>query len=470
MNSDQQSSQSSDEATEIQDVEPKSVLTRGKKNQAKTQDKILKIYKSLPSYFEQMLDLIEIFVDRLSPRTSPQLAQQNALHDLDTPLRARWVLRIIILGLLLLLVWAAIGKIDQVTRAQAVLIPTDRLQLVQSSDGGVLTELYVKEGQVVKAGDILAVLQKERAAAAVADSRAKVAALRITLARLHAEVYGKPLLFEQDLLSYTEYIRNQTDLYNKRQTAFKDDVRALENILVLARDELNINRQLEATGDVSRAEVLRLQRGVADIQAQLSSKRNKYFQDAQTEMTKAQEDLSTQNEQLKDRTQVLEHTELIAPMDSVVNNIKVTTVGGVVKPGETVIELLPTRDDLVAEAKIPPADMAFIALGQTASIKIDAYDASIYGGLRGVVDYISADALFAEKANPGVPIGPNNPPIYYTVRVRITGAEFKGNKANEIKLRSGLTASVEIKAQERSVLSYLTKPINKTFGQALGER
>ena len=143
---------------------------------------------------------------------------------------------------------------------------------------------------------------------------------------MHAEVYGKPLAFDQDLLQYTEYIRNQTDLYNKRQTAFKDDIHALLNILSLAEDELRINHQLEVTGDVSRVEVLRLQRGVADIKAQLASKRNKYFQDAQTEMTKAQEDLSSQSEQLKDRVQVLEHTELVAPVDAVVNSIKVTTL------------------------------------------------------------------------------------------------------------------------------------------------
>jgi len=313
--------------------------------------------------------------------------------------RARWVLRTIILGLLALLTWAAIGRIDQVTRAQAVLMAADRTQLVQSPEGGVLTLLHVKEGQMVQAGQLLATLQKDRAAAAVSDSRAKVAALRITLARLHAEVYGTPLVFDEALRTYTDYIRNQTDLYNKRQIAFKDDIRALENILVLAEDELRINRQLEASGDVSRTEVLRLQRSAADIKAQLASKRNKYFQDAQAEMTKAQEDLSTQSEQLKDRAQLLEHTELVAPMDAVVNSIKVTTLGGVVKPGETVLELLPTGDERVVEAKIPPADMAFVAIGQAASIKIDAYDASIYGGLTGIVDYISADALFADKAN-----------------------------------------------------------------------
>lgn len=366
------------------------------------------------------------------------------------------------LGLLLLLLWSAVGKIDQVTRAQAQIIAAERTQLVQSSDGGVLTQLHVKEGDVVKAGQLLATLQKERAAAAVSDSSAKVAALHITLARLHAEVYGKPLVFDKELLVYGDYIRNQTDLYNKRQTAFKDDIRAMQDILALGEDELRINRQLEASGDVSRAEILRLQRSVADIRAQLASKRNKYFQDAQAEMTKAQEELSTQTEQLRDRSQVLEHTELVAPIDAVVNNIKVNTLGGVVRPGDTVMELLPTGDNLIAEAKIPPADIAFVSLGQDASVKLDAYDSSIFGALQGKVSYISSDVLTEETRQ--------GPFMYYRVRIRLTGAEFKGDKANEIHLRPGLTASVEIKAMERTVLSYLTKPIAKTFSQSLGER
>ena len=400
-------------------------------------------------------------ITTVAPKPAPPTPQSH-IDDLLQPSRARWSLRVMAVGLVFLVAWAAVGKIDQVTRAQAQIIASDRTQLVQSPDGGVLTQLHVKEGDVVKAGQLLATLQKERAAAAVSDSSAKVAALRITLARLHAEVYEKPLAFEPGLLQYGEYIRNQTDLYNKRLTAFKDDVRALENILLLAEDELNINRQLEKSGDVSRAEILRLQRSVADIKAQLASKRNKYFQDAQTEMTKAQEELSTQTEQLRDRSQVLEHTELVAPMDAVVNNIKINTLGGVVRPGDTVIELLPTGDNLIAEAKIPPADIAFVALGQDASVKLDAYDSSIFGAMHGKVSYISPDVLTEETRQ--------GPFMYYRVRIRLTGTEFKGDKADEIHLRPGLTASVEIKAMERTVLSYLTKPITKTFSQSMGER
>ena len=407
-------------------------------------------------------NLLGGFVGFFFPRSAVDSTAASSLYDLNAPKRSRWSIRVMVVGILLLLLWASVGKIDQVTRAQAQIIASERTQVVQSSDGGVLTQLHVKEGDVVKAGQPLATLQKERAAAAVSDSLAKVAALNITLARLQAEVYSKPLVFDKELLTYTDYIRNQTDLYNKRQTAFNDDVRALREILTLAEDELNINRRLEQSGDVSRAEILRLQRSVADIKAQLAGKRNKYFQDAQAEMTKAQEDLSSQTEQLRDRSQVLEHTELVAPVDAIVNNIKVSTLGGVVRAGDTVMELLPTGDNLIAEAKIPPADIAFVAMGQDASVKLDAYDSSIYGALHGKVIYISPDVLTEETRQ--------GPFIYYRVRIRITGSEFKGDKAKEIQLRPGLTASVEIKAMERTVLSYLTKPIYKTFSQSMGER
>jgi len=180
------------------------------------------------------------------------------IGDIPSPKDARWTLRVGVIGLIALVSWAAVGKIDQVTHAQAQIIASARTQVVQSPDGGVMTMLHVKEGDVVKAGQLLVTLQKERAASAVSDSNSKVAALRITLARLHAEVYGVDLKFDPSLLAYTDYIRNQSQLYQKRQTAFKEDISALENILSLAEDELRINRQLEATGDVSRADILRL--------------------------------------------------------------------------------------------------------------------------------------------------------------------------------------------------------------------
>lgn len=370
--------------------------------------------------------------------------------------------RFMAIGIILLLVWAGLSNIEQVTRAQAQIITHARTQLVQSPDGGVMTKLHVKEGDEVKAGQVLVTLQKERAQAAVSDTSAKVAALRITLARLQAEVYEKPLKFEADLTHYAEYIRNQRDLYNKRQTAFHDDIKSVTELLRLAEEELKMNAKLEATGDVSRAEVIRLQRSVADFRAQIINKRNKYFQDAQAEMTKAQEELSTQSEQLRDRRQILEQTELVAPADAIVNNIRVNTLGGVVRAGDTIMELLPSTKNLLVEAKVASSDIAFIALNQDASIKLDAYDSSIYGSLHGIVTYISPDILVEETKQ--------GPFSYFRVHINLTETEFKGPRAKEIKVRPGLGASVDIKAMDRTVLSYLIKPISKTLSKSMGER
>lgn len=400
---------------------------------------------------------------QVESKSGPHQAKPGQmLGDLSEPRRARWSLRLMWLGLASMVVWASVAKIDQVTRAQAQLIAAARTQLVQTPDGGVVTKLHVKEGDEVQADQLLVTLEKERATAAVSDSSSKVAALRITLARLQAEVYQRPLRFDAELQPYSEFIRNQTDLYNRRRQAIDDDLTALQSMLVLAESELAINRKLEATGDVSRAEILRLQRSVADLRAQQANKRNKYFQDAQAEMTKAQEELNTQTEMLRDRTQVLEQTELRAPMNGIVNNIKVNTLGGVVRPGDTVMELLPTGADLIAEAKVTTTDIAFLAVGQMASVKLDAFDSSIFGSMSGVVEYISPDVL-TEQTQQG-------PVFFYRVHIRITGSEFKGERANQIQVRPGLTAQVDIKAMERTVLSYLTKPIIKTLSESMGER
>lgn len=376
--------------------------------------------------------------------------------------KARWVLRTAMVGIVLVAVWAGIAKVDQVTRAPAQIIAVARTQVVQSADGGVITAIHVKDGERVKKGQKLVTLEKARAQAAMDESRAKVAALRITVARLSAEVYGQPLRFAPDLASYSDYIRNQTSLYNKRKTAIDEDVAALKKILLLAQKELSMNKALEESGDVSRAEILRLERSVADIGAQIANKKNKYFQDAQAELTKAQEDLNTVTEQLRDRTQLFEHTELEAPADGIIKDIRTTTVGAVVRAGDVVIEILPTGEDLIAEAKIVPADIAFVKVGQPASVKLDAYDYSIFGSMTGEVAYISADTLTEETRQ--------GPLVYYRVRIRIRGTEFKGKNADRIEVRPGMTANVEIKAMERSVLSYLVKPIAKTLMESLGER
>lgn len=378
------------------------------------------------------------------------------------PKRASLALKAIALSLCLLLVWAALAKIDQVTRAPAQFIAAERTQIVQSPESGVIHAIHVKEGDEVKLGQLLVTLEKERASAAVDDSKSKVAALRASIVRLEAELFNRPLSFSADLQVYPEYISNQRQLFMRRQTALQEEVSSLQNIRRIAEQELSINEKLIPTGDVSKAEVLRLQKGVADIRAQISNRRNKYFQETQADLTKAQEELSTFQEQLRDRLQVLEHTELLAPSNGVINNIRTSTLGAVLRPGDVAMEILPTGGDLLAEAKVSPVDIAFVQPGQEALVKVDAFDSTVFGGLRGTVNYISPDVL-REETKEGVK-------SYYRVHVLVKTTEFKGKKAGEILLRPGMTGQVEIKALERTVLSYLTKPLVKTLGESFGER
>ncbi|OBX47966.1 Type I secretion system membrane fusion protein PrsE [Moraxella lacunata] len=363
--------------------------------------------------------------------------------------------------IIVLITWASFAKIDQVTRAQATVIASDRTQEIQATDNGVVSELLVKEGDDVKKGDLLAILEEERAKAALDNSATKVAALRARVARLEAEIFDRPLNFPEEIQKYAEYVQNQTELYNRRRQAITQDVASLQKMLELAKRELAMNEPLLAHGDVSQADVIRLRRQVADIEAQITNKRNKYFEDAQTELTKTQEELESESEQLRDRAQVLEEKRLFAPVDGKVNNIAVTTIGGVVRSGDTIMQLLPTSSDLVVEAKVRPVDIAYVKEGQTASVKLDAYDYSIFGAMNGEVIYISPDTLM-EKT-------PQGDKPYYRVQIRIEGAQVAARE-DEIIIKPGMTASVDIKAMERTVLSYLTKPITKTLSEGLGER
>lgn len=375
--------------------------------------------------------------------------------------RARWTIWLALITVITLVTWSAFAKIDQVTRATATVIASARTQEIQASDGGVLTKLLVKEGDNVKRGQLLVVLEEARAQASVDNSATKVGALRAKITRLEAEIFDRPLQFSDDVKKYPEYVQNQTELYTRRRQAIHQDVSSLENMLKLAQQELSMNEPLLKYGDVSQADVIKLRRQVADIQAQINNKRNKYFEDAQAELTKAQEDLQAEEEQLRDRAQVLQEKRLSAPTEGIVNNIKVTTIGGVVKPGEVIMELLPTSSDLIVEAKVKPADIAYVKQGQHANVKLDAYDYSIFGAMSGEVVYISPDTLMEQT--------PKGEQPYYRVQIRIKGAEFQGH-AKDIVIRPGMTATVEIKALERTVLNYLTKPITKTLSEGLGER
>lgn len=391
-------------------------------------------------------------------------AKTFALTDHSSLRNVRILFRASIAFLILFFLWATFFKIDQVVHAQGQVIASSRTQVVQAADGGVLVDMKVQEGDEVQVGQIIAVLEKERVLASFTESQGKVMALRMTVARLQAEITDKPLVYDDAIQkNYPTLYETQINLYKQRTKAIDDQLAVLKDNVQLAQQELAMNEPLEKMGDISKADVLRLKRTVNEARNQYASTKNKYLQDASAELNKAQEDLNAQEQTMADREQLLEHTDIIAPATGIVKSVRVTTLGGVVRQGDEILQILPTESDLVIEAKIKPADMANIKGGLPAKVKLDAYDYAIFGTMSGVVTYVSADTL-QEDTKAG-------PMTYYRVKVAIHEKDFKNSeRVSDIEVRPGMTATVDIQTGKRSILSYLLKPVTKTFTEAFGER
>lgn len=359
--------------------------------------------------------------------------------------------------------WSSWAELDQITRANGQVIASSRNQVIQVSEGGVLAELPVREGAQVKRGQLLARFDRTKAESSYLESAAKAAALRASVARLNAEVFGGAPRFPAELAQYPEFRNNQLALFNKRQSAVREEVGTLERSMMLIKEELEMNLPLLESGDVSRSEILKLKRQVVDIQGQITNRRNKYLQDSQTDLVKAQEDLAGVLQVVTQRKEQLGSTEVHAPMDGIVRNVRLTTLGGVAKPGDEIMQIVPSDEALIIEAKVKPGDIAFIKPGLAASVKLDAYDYTIYGRLKGIVSYISADTLNEDARNNEAP--------YYRVQIKTsTSGALLGPKAERIVVQPGMTGTIEIHTGKKTVLRYLTKPITKTFSEAMQER
>lgn len=373
--------------------------------------------------------------------------------------RLVWAAAAVVLGFV---GWSSWADLDQITRGSGQVIASSYTQVVQAIDGGTLHTLEVKEGDSVKRGQLLAKLDAVKAQSSYQETAARAAALSANIARLRAEVFGGEPRFGAELAGFPEFVNNQRTLFAKRQAAIREEVAALQSALTLARKELDMNLPLAKAGDVSQADVLRLQRQVADLQGQITNRSNKYMQDSQAELSKAEEDLAGVLQVLAQRKDQLGNTRLVAPVDGIVKNVRVTTLGAVLKPGEELLSIVPGGDELIVETKILPADIAYLKPGLPATVKFDAWDYAIHGSFAGQVSYISADTL-REDTRQGEQ-------TYYRVKVALNQTTLVSHKGNTIGLQPGMTAQVDIKTGTQSVLEYLTKPITKTLSESMGER
>ena len=376
--------------------------------------------------------------------------------------RSSAVIWISLLALICFLVWASQAELEQITRAPGQIIASGRTQVIQASDGGVLQALLVKEGDTVERGQVLALLDRQKLRAAYQETRSRELALHATVARLNAEIVGNEPAFPADTEGYPQFRANQLALLQKRRASINEETASLRKLLELAQRELAMTAPLVSTGDVSQADVLKLERQVADLQAQITNRQNKYMQDTQADLSRAEEELAGVQQMLAQRADLLSRTELRAPMRGVVKNIRMTTIGGTLKPTEELMQIVPIENELLVEARIRPTDIAFIHTGQTASVKIDAYDYTLYGWLEGKVSYLSPDTL-TEDLKQGEQ-------AYYRLQVRADDKSFARNTKQAIQLQPGMTVTVEIKTGKNTVLRYLAKPIVKTMREAMVEK
>ena len=366
--------------------------------------------------------------------------------------------------------WAGYFEIDQTVHTTGQVILSARTQLVQTADGGVLKELTVQEGDTVTSGQLLAVLEKERVQANLEETRARTMSLKAALIRAKAEVQFQTPQFGSEFRRYPEFVSAQQGLYAQRKRSLDEELRTMQDGLAMAMQEKRMNHNLFKSGDVSELDVLRAKRQVTEIEGRIAATKNKYLQDTRTEMTRIEDELSSQNQKLNGAESLLSHTDIMAPMDGVVKTLKIHTLGGVLRPGDELMQIAPVGDALLVEARVSPADIGQLVIGQSVFITLDAYDYSIYGNLIGELTDISPDTLSDSNAQGSLVNTPTGQPsVYYKVNIRIA-KEQENPKVASMEIKPGMTASIDIRTGTRNLLTYLLKPVIKTLGTSLNER
>ena len=417
----------------------------------------------------------------------------------QTPKGARIVIWLSAASMTVLLLWSAFAVLDEVTRGEGKVIPSRQIQILQSMDGGIVSEILAREGQTVKVGDLLLKVDPTRMVSSLRENQSQYLALLAKGARLRALAEGSRFVPPDEVVKQApEIVEQERTLYESRRAELDATIgvarqqstqRSQELISVRARREqaaqsytltareLEMTRPLVRTGAVSDVELLRLERDVARYRGERDSansdiprlesavaEANRKIQEveltfrnvARSELSEVNAKLSALSEgsaALEDR---VKQTEIRSPVNGTVKQLKVNTVGGVVQPGKDVIELVPSDDALLLEAKVLPRDIAFLRPGQKALVKFTAYDFAVYGGLEATLEQIGADSVVDEKGN-----------AYFVVRVRTLSNTIGQQK---LPIIPGMVAEVDILTGKKTVLSYLLKPILRAQAKALTER
>lgn len=416
-----------------------------------------------------------------------------------------WILWSALVFVMVALAWAALARVDEVTVGEGKVIPSSQVQVVQNLEGGIIAEIMVRPGEVVKKDQALMRIDDTRFTASYQEGRTKDDALVARIARLGAEAGGTDFVANAPAdAEGRRFIAEERSLFESRKRAFEANLAVLRQQSEQRRQELTEKRSREqqlrqshrlvaqelsmmrpmvAQGVVSDVDVLRLERQTNDLKGELDATRlamprleaayresqqkldeaaTHFRAEAMRELNQAKAEQAAQsatNTALQDR---VDRTLVRAPLAGIVKQLKINTVGGVVQPGMDLLEIVPLEDTLLVEARVRPADIAFLRPGQPAMVKLSAYDFSVYGGFPGTVEHISADTLTPER--PG-----ERPESYYLVRVR-TRDNRPGGSAVQVPILPGMVATVDVLTGRKTVLHYLLKPIIKTKEMAFRER
>ena len=380
----------------------------------------------------------------------------RAAQVVEAAPQVAWVLYLIAAALASALTWAALARVDEVTKADARVVPEGREQVIASLEGGILRELFVKEGEQVQEGQDLAELDPTRFKAQQEEGETKRIALKAQIARLTAESTGRPLAFPPEVEAAPDVAQSERDSYNARKRANDDAIGSNARGVDMIRRELVMSQAMAAKGLLSEVEVLHLQRQINEMSLQVEDRLNRFRQDASSELSKLRTDLAALEEQQAGRRDVLERTLIKSPVRGIVKNIRVNTLGGVIGGGAPIMEIVPIGKETLIEAHVKPAEIGFLQVGQMAKVKLSAYDSALYGSIEGKIESISPDAL----GDPDRPVGSTDP-TYYRVMLRVDSNTLR-EKGKTLPLLPGMTGAVEVRIGERSVLNFLLRPMLKS--------
>lgn len=380
----------------------------------------------------------------------------QAEDDLAASTRgASRIIYLVGLALVLFLIWAAVAWVDEIVRADGEVVSSSRAQIVQNLEGGILAELYVRQGDTVAAGQMLAKLQDTKFRAGKDDLQDQIDALDVRRLRLEAEIAGAfDFLVSDELAQRSAHLlASEKALLNARQTDFAGRRDGAREILDQLQDELTNMEQLYKKQIVALIEVNRSKQAVSDARIKYQQIGTQAELELAEEYSQTLQDLTSRKQDLRQAQDQLNRTVITSPMAGIVNSLAVTTIGGVIRPGEEILEIIPLGEELFVEARVKPENIASIEPGQDATIKLSAYDYTIYGTLKGKVDFVSADT-FEDERNPRAP-------PYYRVTVRVDRSGLTARQ-QEIEIRPGMRATAELQTGSKTILQYLLKPLYKS--------